>query len=293
MSADDHSVDLNIDEEIEVFLREFVHAWRQRTVDQKTLRAENERRMREIIRKNRSLQETEARKLTIAVTFNKWRNYLSLVYIERREERRLRAEANERLAKAKLKPTKRMLVRRESVLSSRRLSNGMENPFDRTGSGRNRSGSHRGSLMQVSEMAMEAATNRRKSEEIENERARFRKDSETKLEAYKVFRARQMKALSILRQEKLRLGISKSAPEYDIDNNRSAFPVPDLSAEELRKGQRVFLKAVYEHEHNTKTFGIAVPASPQFRPITQADVQYRFSPVQNKAKKPNSPIIFA
>ncbi|GMI15924.1 hypothetical protein TrLO_g3322 [Triparma laevis f. longispina] len=226
--SDNISIDLDIDEEVDAFLTDFLLAWRARTVEQKQVRQENERRMRDMIRKNRAQQGMEAKKLTIAVTFNKWKKYLTLVHIERREERRLRAEANERLAKAKLKPTKRMLVRRESVLSSRRLSNGMDNPFERSGSIRLRAGSHRGSMGKVAEMAMEAAQNRLRFEEVEIERASYKEDAKTKLGAYKVFRARQMKALSVVRTSKLRLGVAHTDPQFDNDNNRSSFPQPNL-----------------------------------------------------------------
>ena len=101
--SDNISIDLDIDEEVDAFLTDFLLAWRARTVEQKQVRQENERRMRDMIRKNRAPQGMEAKKLTIAVTFNKWKKYLTLVHIERREERRLRAEANERLAKAKVR----------------------------------------------------------------------------------------------------------------------------------------------------------------------------------------------
>ena len=82
-------------------------------------RFKQEQKLRETMRVQKATQYKQSRKLMKAVTFNKWCEYMVITRLEKREVVAAQKEASGNLAKAKLKPTKEMLKRRNSVLGVR------------------------------------------------------------------------------------------------------------------------------------------------------------------------------
>ncbi|GMH61431.1 hypothetical protein TrRE_jg2637 [Triparma retinervis] len=170
-------------------LWEFILAWRACTEKLKAVRAEAYVKMVRMRRQINANIKEEGRKLTIAVTFQKWREYGGVRRREREEERRQRKLAAARLAQAKRKPTAGMLKRRASVLAWRKSS--------LTGT------SERKSSLLVSQMKLTEynAKITRELVSIYEEKNKYQEANMEISEKIEELRRRQMKALAITRRK--------------------------------------------------------------------------------------------
>lgn len=191
-------------------LKSFVIAWHKQCALMKRQRFEAEQKMMMMRKKLAKNAQVESRKLTIGVTFRKWKDYKLLRRAEKEEERLQRKLAADRLAQAKRKPTQKMMRRRMSVLAGRRPSecflgsSSFKDPFRRS--------SLRGlDLMRGSVdhrnllLARQNKIIRNRMQALEEEKRRFRTESKRFLGVCDMLRSRQIKALGISRRETRRL----------------------------------------------------------------------------------------
>ena len=157
--------------------------------------AEAELKMRAMRKRINANIQAQSRKLTIAVTFQKWQEYGGVRRREREDERRQRKLAAARLAQAKRKPTAGMLKRRASVLAARKSS--------LTGILGERKSSFLISKMKLAEYSDNL---RKQLVSIYEEKNRYKETNKGTLTKIEDLRRRQMKALAVPRAEVERWG---------------------------------------------------------------------------------------
>jgi len=105
-----------LDNSEEDLLRPMLQEWLHVVRALKIERHATEQRLRETLLVQRAQLYRQSKKLMVAVTYNKWREYMDLAKVEKRELAVLQKEASANMAKAKLAPTKQMVQRRSSVM---------------------------------------------------------------------------------------------------------------------------------------------------------------------------------
>ncbi|GMI46366.1 hypothetical protein TrCOL_g398 [Triparma columacea] len=192
-NGESHQDALDADEML--ILRDFLRAWHDCMGKMKKTRAEAELKMRAMRKRINANIQAQSRKLTIAVTFQKWQEYGGVRRREREDERRQRKLAAARLAQAKRKPTAGMLKRRASVLAARKSS--------LTGVLGERKSSFLISKMKLAEYSDNL---RKQLVSIYEEKNRYKETNKGTLTKIEELRRRQMKALAVTRDEVERWG---------------------------------------------------------------------------------------
>jgi len=187
-----------LDNSEEELLRPMLQEWLVVVKKMKRERAIQEQKIREVMKVKATQQYKQSRKLMKAVTFYKWIEYMFINNIEKKEMAKVQKEASGNLAKSKLKPTKEMLKRRNSVLGVVSHS-----PSNRA-SGKH----HRPESFLPMMMMMEDRENVRKSyEELQAGKREIEDEFETKMNAYKILLNRHQRAQATIQMEKERLSV--------------------------------------------------------------------------------------
>ena len=216
------------------FLASFYFGWCDWSKKQRAVRLENQSKLRDLMARQAREQGIESKKLMLFCIFRNWVLYMSLRKQHKKEALQARKLANERLSTVKLKPTKEMLARRQSVLLSRASISG--SPYlSRSGSeandcyndryspsgGRNTNGSSK-TVYHVAAMARAAATTQAMLDDFAADGERAAEETRGKIMCYELLANRHKHAIATTAREIERVTTTTNKNSNNNNGNGSS-----------------------------------------------------------------------